>query len=84
MDCISGKMFRETLLVHPSAKVDRKVDAARLADVRFSGYFRLDQSTANQTKKKFTTAEEKTITSSDPRSLAVFDILSRAYPARFP
>ncbi len=39
LDCVSGRTFRETLLVHAQAKIDRTVTGDRLAKIRFVGHF---------------------------------------------
>lgn len=41
MDCIIGRTFRETLLVHKDAKISRHIDDERISDIRFMGSFKV-------------------------------------------
>ncbi len=88
LDCVSGRTFRETLLVHSQAKIDRTVTEDRLAKIRFAGHFvpveptaSGDNSSTQSQFKHFESVQKRRFSTAEPSSLLAIEALNKAYPA---
>jgi len=89
-DCIAGRMFRETLLVHASAKIERKISAERLAGIRFSGHFSPAPTPtagqapsnvpSNKQERHFVTADNASLRTADKLMISIIETITAAYP----
>jgi methyltransferase-like protein/2-polyprenyl-3-methyl-5-hydroxy-6-metoxy-1,4-benzoquinol methylase len=83
-DCIVGRTFRETLLVHKKVAIDRNLNATKWRDVRFFGSFtdvteKPIDANATPAKKSFKTKHGVTLTTEKPSQIAI-EALNQAYP----
>jgi methyltransferase-like protein/2-polyprenyl-3-methyl-5-hydroxy-6-metoxy-1,4-benzoquinol methylase len=85
LDCISGRTFRETLLVQAKTKVDRNITFERLSQVRFVGQFQPVESPADSKSdpdlKFFECPNKRRFSTADPLSLLAIEALNKACPA---
>ncbi len=88
LDCISGRTFRETLLVGQQGPIDRNVTIERLAQIRFAGQFTSvkpasgqDATTSSSDQRHFETLQKKRFSTADTTSLLAIEALNKAYPA---
>ncbi len=90
MDCINNRTFRESLLVHSDAKIDRNVSADLLASARFSGSFKETvpsenpNSTADSTQKCYKLASGRVLTTSERSTQLAAEFLDQVYPCSLP
>jgi methyltransferase-like protein/SAM-dependent methyltransferase len=88
LDCVSGRTFRETLLVHSQTKIDRNVSQDRLASIRFAGHFVSVNPTATETKsptqlpfKHFESVHKRRFSTAEPACLLAIEAFNQVYPA---
>ncbi|MCE3017006.1 MAG: methyltransferase regulatory domain-containing protein [Pirellula sp.] len=85
MDCISGRSFRETYLVHAGAKINRTLRNDLLKTLRFMGKFEMLQdpngtTPADPNTKRYLGGNGQVITTSDLRWHAMMEYLTRVFP----
>ncbi len=80
MDCIVGRSFRETLLVHASQKISRSLEPTRLNDVRFLGSFQQKSTIESNCRNEYTTKNGQIIFSSERPSQLAIEALTNAFP----
>jgi SAM-dependent methyltransferase len=74
LDFFRNRMFRQTLLVHEAAPVQRTIDDGRLAEMHIASPARFDG-------EQFVTPEGVSMTTSDPLVAAAMQELSDCWPA---
>jgi len=80
MDCIVGRSFRETLLVHSGVAISRSLDSNNFGDIRFSGRFQQEPSAESLERKEYKTQNGQTIFAWERPSRLAIEALSNAYP----
>jgi methyltransferase-like protein/2-polyprenyl-3-methyl-5-hydroxy-6-metoxy-1,4-benzoquinol methylase len=84
MDCIVGRSFRETLLVHSGLSLSRNLDPNKFGDIRFSGQFQSEPSggsiDGSTERKEYKTQNGQTIFASERPSQLAIEALSDAFP----
>jgi len=83
MDCIVGRSFRETLLVHNGVPISRNLDSSRFGDIRFLGSFQVEPAKTSEGSDLgtgFKTKNGQTIYSNDKPTQLAFAALNNAFP----
>ncbi len=80
MDCIVGRSFRETLLVHSGKPISRNLAPDRFDDIRFCGRFQEEPSIELNDRKEYKTQNGQTIFASEKPTQLALEALSAAFP----
>jgi|JI7StandDraft_1071085.scaffolds.fasta_scaffold67730_1 methyltransferase-like protein/2-polyprenyl-3-methyl-5-hydroxy-6-metoxy-1,4-benzoquinol methylase len=85
MDCITGRAFRETYLVHANAPINRALNNDRLKSLRFLGKFERIEDPKGTTPAvpntcRYLGGNGQIITTSDLRWHAMMDYLTKSFP----
>ena len=86
MDCINNRTFRESLLVHANAKIDRSISTDLLTAARFSGSLKeLDPTdepsqSSNSTQKSYKLASGRVLSTPERSTQLAAECLDEVYP----
>lgn len=83
MDFLRGRAFRQSLLVHRDAPIDRALSPQRLTGLRFAANMQRRPVDANTQPgvARFVSSHNEGFSTADPFTAACFDLLAEAYPA---
>ena len=81
LDCILGRSFRQTLLVHAGKSISRSLDPTRFEGIQFSGQFiEQPQSEAGSVRKDYKTKNGQIMFTSELPTQCALDALTDAFP----
>jgi len=82
-DCITGRTFRETLLVHGGLPISRNLDQKRLEQIRFLGRFKriIQEAGVDEKIKTYEAASGHAMSTSQVVCQIVIETITNTYPA---
>jgi len=81
-DCMVGRMFRETLLVHQECSISRNLDPKRLEEIRFIGRFKqiISDKRSDEVSISYKAQSGHTMTTAQAVCQMTIEAMTKAYP----